>query len=225
MNPAADFARPIDDLLSKMLDGRLDDREQEALAALLRSDPQARRLYHDHIALHALFHWKESGGRPGAREDVEAGADDFAPGRLTAAPLSAPLSLNAAWHGMAGYVASHNFATSYLIAAVVLGLAMLTSSLVYVTHPAHLVKAGPASDTTQEEQIVFVGRITGMKDCRWADPDTQTYLGASVPLGRRYALSAGLMEITYNTGAKVILEGPCTYQVESRAAAIWPWAN
>ena len=37
-------------------------------------------------------------------------------------------------------------------------------------------------------------------------------------MDRKYALSAGLMEITYNTGAKVILEGPCTYQVESRAS-------
>ena len=55
-----------------------------------------------------------------------------------------------------------------------------------------------------------------MKDCRWADPHTQAFIGSSVPLGRKYALSAGLLEITYRSGAKLILEGPCTYQVESR---------
>jgi len=37
----------------------------------------------------------------------------------------------------------------------------------------------------------FVGRITGMKDCRWADPQTEAYAGALVPLGRKYTLSSG----------------------------------
>ena len=34
-------------------------------------------------------------------------------------------------------------------------------------------------------------------------------------MGRKYALASGLLEITYDTGAKVILQGPCTYEVES----------
>jgi hypothetical protein len=65
-----------------------------------------------------------------------------------------------------------------------------------------------------EPKIVFVGRVTDMVDCRWADPRTATIGGAYVPLGRKYALASGLMEITYDTGARVILQGPCTYQVE-----------
>ncbi|MBN1393450.1 MAG: NPCBM/NEW2 domain-containing protein, partial [Pirellulales bacterium] len=39
----------------------------------------------------------------------------------------------------------------------------------------------------------------------------------SAPLGREYALASGLMEITYKSGARVILEGPCAYQVDSSA--------
>ena len=38
-----------------------------------------------------------------------------------------------------------------------------------------------------------------------------------VSLGDKFALASGLMEITYNTGAKVILQGPVTYEVESVA--------
>ena len=34
-------------------------------------------------------------------------------------------------------------------------------------------------------------------------------------LGDKFALASGLMEITYDTGAKVILQGPVTYEVES----------
>ena len=36
-----------------------------------------------------------------------------------------------------------------------------------------------------------------------------------VSLGQKYELASGLMEITYDTGAKVILQGPVTYEVES----------
>ncbi len=37
-----------------------------------------------------------------------------------------------------------------------------------------------------------------------------------VSLGDNFALASGLMEITYDTGAKVILQGPVTYEVESK---------
>ena len=33
------------------------------------------------------------------------------------------------------------------------------------------------------------------------------------------------MEITYDTGAKVILQGPVRYEVESTAGGICRWAN
>jgi hypothetical protein len=63
--------------------------------------------------------------------------------------------------------------------------------------------------------MLFVGRITGMVDCQWEDASTEAVNGAYVPLGRKYALASGLMEITYDSGARVILQGPVTYEVES----------
>ncbi len=62
-----------------------------------------------------------------------------------------------------------------------------------------------------------VGRISGLVNCRWPDRGTETFDGAAIRLGSKYALAAGFMEITYDTGAKVILQGPCTYEVESAA--------
>jgi hypothetical protein len=38
-----------------------------------------------------------------------------------------------------------------------------------------------------------------------------------VAVGDRFALASGLMEITYDSGARVILQGPVTYEVESAA--------
>ena len=51
---------PIDDLLSRLLDARLDDNERDQLLDLLQRDPRVRELYHAHIALHAMLHWIDS---------------------------------------------------------------------------------------------------------------------------------------------------------------------
>ena len=217
MKSATDFSHPIDDLLSKVLDGTLDGRDQYMLADLLRDDPNARRLYHDHIALHALFHWRESGKLTDGGEDGGLDIDFSSPEVFQAAPLFTPVASNATWYGMAGNFANHTYALSYLIAAFVLGVAMLASSVIYVSNPKQMVDVEPNTEPTRQEQYVFVGRITGMKDCRWSDPQTGAYVGSSVPLDRRYALASGLLEISYNSGAKVTLEGPCEYTADSDA--------
>ena len=68
------------------------------------------------------------------------------------------------------------------------------------------------SRTVAEPKTELVGRITGMVDCKWAGT---AFDSPDVPLGRKYELASGLVEITYDTGAKVILQGPVTYEVES----------
>ncbi len=107
---------------------------------------------------------------------------------------------------------------SYLVATVILAVMLLSAWAYKVTRYQQIAGVDvPSGPSGAGDELVFVGRITGAKNCRWADPHTQAYLGSAVPLGRKYALASGLMEISYYTGAKVILEGPCTYQVESRA--------
>jgi hypothetical protein len=64
-----------------------------------------------------------------------------------------------------------------------------------------------------------VGQITGMVDCQWLEnpkPDIRNPK-SPIHLGDRLALRSGLMEISYDSGAKVILQGPVTYRVESSA--------
>ena len=62
-----------------------------------------------------------------------------------------------------------------------------------------------------------------MVDCVWATggdkPNNQKFeirnLKSPVSLADHFDIRSGLLEITYNTGAKVILQGPVTYDVES----------
>ncbi len=124
-----------------------------------------------------------------------------------------------AWHGAVSYLSGHEFLSSYLIAVVLYGVALLAGMNVYVSHqwePGTADRMLAGAESKPGDEPVRVGRITGMFGCQWADSSSRTVQRDDVPLGRRYVLRSGLMEITYDSGAKVILQGPAAYEVESR---------
>ena len=116
---------------------------------------------------------------------------------------------------------THPFLFSNLFALFVLCLGIFGAWMYQIDIPQPIARHGRtkastyiASDTKASE---FIGQITGMSNTiTWLDESTSTVSGARVPLGRRYALASGLLEITYDSGAKVVLQGPATYEVESR---------
>jgi hypothetical protein len=60
-----------------------------------------------------------------------------------------------------------------------------------------------------------VARITGAKNSRWADGAPAIQPGDHVHRGQRLELLAGLAEITFDSGASVVLEGPASLDVNS----------
>jgi len=105
---------------------------------------------------------------------------------------------------------------AYLIGSVIFGLGLYVASLLTVTH--HVYTAQSPSHSTLKPSASsqeYVGQITGIVNVKWSDESTAALDGARVSLGRKYALASGLMEISYDSGAKVILQGPVTYQVDS----------
>jgi hypothetical protein len=106
---------------------------------------------------------------------------------------------------------------------VIFGIAALIGSVVYVSHPVQVAQQSASVRDSNPQSLssnpppkaTFVARITKMSDCKWSDPTSTTRRTADVSLGDKIALASGLMEITYDTGAKVILQGPVTYEVES----------
>jgi len=126
---------------------------------------------------------------------------------------------------------------SYTLGALIMLIALSIGAVVHVTHN-YEIAVGQAATSEDEsggsggggglsgalaaaekakpkkEEAPVVGHISGMVDCRWADPSLKP-LAPRIRQGTKFALVSGLMEITYTTGAKVILQGPCTYEVES----------
>ena len=134
-----------------------------------------------------------------------------------AAPVVVPIPsfFSTTYHGTIGFF-SQELPFSLLIATLLTGFGLWIASLVYISGPEKIAKDStlPAK-TSFDPTLKVVGKITGMGDCKWADPNTETFNGANVLLGRKYVLASGLIEITYDTGAKVILQGPVTYEVET----------
>jgi len=124
------------------------------------------------------------------------------------APLPSPLYI------------THPFLFSNLFSLLVLCVGILGAWFYQIDVPRQIAKkdlpAKSVHKTPLAGHLEIVGRISGMADVEWADKQTATLHGANVSLGRRYALASGLLEISYNTGAKVILQGPCTYKVDAR---------
>ncbi len=231
---------PIDELRAladAACDGTLRPRDAARLEELLHGRPEAQRFYLACVRLDGCLRW-EFGQQ--AREvglgvgDSGFGAADSelpqvrSPQSRVPSPespalepellippiiidTSSPLSAPAAFPFTVG-----GWLFSYAAATVITGMAILGAWLYKVSLDYQLAGTPRPSSAVarQDEQPGLVGRITGMVDCQWTDPQSAP-VGRNVALGQAYSLSSGLMEICYNTGAKVILQGPCSYEIES----------
>ena len=218
----------LNDLLDEVCEGTIDDFRAARLEKLLNEHPEARYEYLRMINLHGMLCWDVGQQRsdvdvlqPSA-VDVATAADDIdVPVYLHSRHRhSTPLLhgvgfLGNVCRGTVHYL-SQEMPLSLLIATMIMASALYLAWVFNVNHYQQFAgQTPPPCKSNLDQKVIYVGRITGMKDCQWAKPNTQTVLGASVSLEREYALSSGLMEITYTSGAKVILEGPCTFKVYS----------
>ena len=210
------------DLAGAVCDESASQHDFSELDAVLLADETSRRRYLKYCRIHATLEMEMQAHsalqRVRGRDDLDTAV--LAPWEsevLTAAvpPVApAPSSpvfgfLSTTLHATIGYF-PEGMPLAYLIATVVTGLGILAASLVYVSQPEQVVRH-PAPSVAVEPHVNYVGRITGVVDCKCAGTAVDS---SRVPLGKKYELTAGLMEITYNTGAKVILQGPATYEVD-----------
>jgi hypothetical protein len=156
-----------------------------------------------------------------AEVDVPSGPADGSPSPcFSPAAAPAPLSLPS-YLSLTTPLGSFLF--SYGAAAVIVGIGILLAWVYHVPEPQadrlHVVVSRPSTATKKpelpEERVVGVARVTGMVDITWANSNLAPSI-QRILLGDKFALASGLMEISYDTGAKVVLQGPCTYTVESR---------
>ena len=232
MSADSQVHKEIRRLLWAMRDGVIAPDDAEHLRTMLLEDPKAREFYVWHMFLAGSLEWDHSAGASGqwsvaggqCKEgsgiwDQGSGAS-IHPSSLIPHPSSIPpiiVDPSPTLHSPLG-----SFLFSHLAAAVILGIGLLIGLAWRISLP---------TPERQEPSVAGVarpvGRITVLADCKWSKqgsgfrgqvagiPKTKDQRPKTVYLGDRFLLSSGLMEITYDTGAKVILQGPCTYEIDS----------
>ena len=187
-------------LTNMACNGELTKQAVAQLERLLYDNAQAQQFYLTHVCLDRRLRWEFA-------HQVQK----------PAIPLSAPSLgiFSTVIHGTIGFF-SQELQFSLLIATLLTGIGLWIASLVYVSSPEKIAKDSlPPMQSSFKPNLEVIGKITGTVGVHWADINTSTESGNSVFLGRKYVLISGLMEITYKTGAKVILQGPCSYQADS----------
>ena len=198
-------------LTDRACDGVLTEQDVAKLEEILRGNSEAQRYYLTHVGINRCLLWEFARQ---SHEPEASAASQF--------PSIVP-SVGARLDGAFGYFSS-GWPVAYLVAMAIFGIGILIGWAYHVSIPqsgrqdiANIGSRLAPSNLHRESDMVFVGRVTDMSDdCRWADPKTATIVYAHVPLGRKYSLASGLMKITYDSGARVILQGPCTYVVDSK---------
>ncbi len=204
-------------LVESMCDGTITPAEGRRLESLLAGDREAQLFYVAYLDLHAQVQWMTRDGG-----DAECGtmndelSADAAPVELpdqlespAGEPLIPPIVIHtSAFSSRPSFVGGWVF--SYGVATLLTGLAVLISWGWKVSHDYQLAPNSPLPTPLVQQnvkpEIEYVGRITGTVDCRWADP--QDVPPVAVPLGRKYELASGLVEIAYDSGATSHPPGP-----------------
>ncbi len=229
------------DLMFDLAEDRLSPPQTARLEELLQADPARRRQYVDFMLIVSGLHrirgeGQEAGGlgsgssRLGLRDFTFPSSDS--PGKSPeppspdSEPLIAPIiiqtspDLPSPFFSLSSSLS--DWLLSYAAATVIVGAAILGAWAYKLSLgggmsalPVHVATTNQPSPLPGKPERELVGEITGTADCRWADP--QKVPSAVVPMGCKYELASGLVEISYASGAKVILEGPCTYEVDSAA--------
>jgi len=233
---ALDSGSPLDfaQLVASHLAGELDDVGRQRLSAELETTPERRAefvamcLQAQLVAACVGLEFIDE-----ASQDDEAITNaDFDDEPPSLSPIAVNGFLGSAWRGTIGFF-SQEIPFSLLIATVITTLGLWAGSMVYVSQPEQLARSSHQAIQRElansKQQPQCIGRITGMVDCKGSSQSTVAHgqiseinkprildSGASVSLGDTFTLSTGLLEITYETGAKVVLQGPVKYEVDSR---------
>jgi hypothetical protein len=239
MSGPQDWMAELNDLLERLVEHRLTAEDRTRLNALLAQGVEPRRYYRDYLRLHCALELRIGGpgfepGSAGPSEECIGGEmqseatdaqgsaisdckceiDKTAATRVPS--LTSPFFLLPSMTGGAVlcYAMTLLVLAAGLTAAQFWTLADDSQQLVssIASSPIQVVSApnpGPSGPGP-----IVIATVTGTSGCRWADASPAARPAEQVIIGHTYALVSGLLEIRYNTGAKVILEGPAVFSAD-----------
>lgn len=204
-------------LLASWCNGEIASDEVDRLEEMLLEDPSARQTYLEYAATEAELRStfadhaiQEELRREGVLAEEMVGDGP----RLTRASAR---PRRASW---------------LLIAASLVGVAAVSSWATRLFHPgdAH-VRIATGSVEVEERHVapqvsvdsregIAIARVTATRNCRWGEGTRGVGFRTDLKVGQQLELLAGVAEITFESGARVILEGPAQLSLETGHEAV-----
>lgn len=207
-------ADKLQNLLSLHSDGRLGDEKWVELVSMLWSSEESRKTYVQYMFMQAALHRVAGSAAPPAAARCEAAplilSEDIdcleQPGGTAGGAMPVLLG-NAFNRGVEFFSRSLVFS---FIFAIILPSAMCLCLAFYVAlqgakEPAPVVWAPPAPSLP-------VAEVTGTHHSIWSDADAGVASGTRLVPGRKLSLLKGLAQITFDGGARLLLEGPAMFE-------------
>jgi hypothetical protein len=120
------------------------------------------------------------------------------------------------------FINHHGLAVAAMAAVIVVGIAWHHLSLLVEFDRLYSLTSAPNSaehrrvrSESQRAAIMpgptSVARATAVVDCEWFDGKSELKFGDQLSPGQRVRLKQGLLQLTFATGAKVVVEGPADF--------------
>jgi len=176
----------LHDLCSALLDDQITDVQQQSLTQMLASSNEARAFYFHEMSLSASL------------TEYANDMQSDAPVMPAVKPKQSRAKLNL-----------------WTLGALSMAACLAFGSFLYFNATSH------SSPTTRDELAdgelqtgALIARVTGVKDPVWK-AQGHFLPGDALSRGQRLELESGVAEITFDCGARLVLEGPAVLDVES----------
>ena len=180
-----------------MCDGEITPDQAARLEQIAGRSDEARRYFLHYLQLDGELYWdaaaaadRQKSAAIGPLLDAPFAGTEWSPAAETRTPIAPPRKM------------------ALLLTAV--AAAALVMVVGWWTRPGARDEARPGRQPT------VVARLTATVDADWSDADAPPTAGAGLAPGRKLQLDRGLAEIAFDSGARVILQGPAQFEVSSR---------
>jgi hypothetical protein len=224
------FADEISELIACYTSGTATDAQFARLERMLEASADARALYVDTLDIHANLYWtgvlqREAAAAAGVNvdtDDASAADDSIYPLAQTPSEIEPDRPSDSAYLLFRDPLSAiqekpaPRWQLTYPRTAMIFLTGMLAGLLISFWRPA--TKVGPIAGSAQSKAAIAaptVCEITGLADCRWPSDSLRSFMHDRAVVGQRFKLASGFLELTYDTGAKVILQGPAAYEIDS----------
>ena len=186
-------------LASALCEGHITPEEARRLEELAGESLEARRYFVQYLQLHGELYWDSA---LSARADELAGVESALQAQASAGPSSKVVDGRTA----TGRPTRRYFGRWAAIVSVVAVLVLVGGVAVFRQR---------GGDVHQAAAPVAIARLTAVTEARWASQHAPLAVGSALFDGRKIELAQGLAEITFASGARVILEGPALLELTS----------